>query len=69
MQTVARNLKEDLSCTVAEMVYGSTLRLPGEFFTSPPTMAALNPASYAAKLRIAMMISDHLQFASKLREQ
>jgi hypothetical protein len=32
-------------------------------------MAALNPASYAAKLRIAMMISDHLQFASKLREQ
>ena len=26
-------LKEDLCCTAAELVYGTTLRLPGEFFT------------------------------------
>ena len=26
-------LKEDISATAAEMVYGTTLRLPGEFFT------------------------------------
>ena len=26
-------LKEDISSTAAEMVYGTTLRLPGEFFT------------------------------------
>ena len=31
-------LKEDTSSTAAEMVYGGTLRLPGEFFTAP-----LNP--------------------------
>ena len=29
-------LKEDLACTVAEMVYGVTLRLPGEFFAASP---------------------------------
>ena len=28
-------LKEDLSCTSAEMVYGTTLRLPGDFFSAP----------------------------------
>lgn len=26
-------LKEDIASTAAEMVYGTTLRLPGEFFT------------------------------------
>ena len=30
-------LKEDLHCTAAEMVYGTTLRLPGEFFDLTPT--------------------------------
>ena len=27
-------LKEDVGATAAEMVYGTTIRLPGEFFTS-----------------------------------
>ena len=27
-------IKEDLHCTTAELIYGTTLRLPGEFFTS-----------------------------------
>ena len=27
-------LKENISTTEAEMVYGTTLRLPGEFFTA-----------------------------------
>ena len=27
-------VKEDLQCTTAELVYGTTLRLPGEFFDS-----------------------------------
>jgi len=30
-------LKEDIASTTAEMVYGTTLRLPGEFFTPSPT--------------------------------
>jgi hypothetical protein len=55
MVGIRSTVKENLSCTVVEMVYGSTLRLPGEFFTSPSTMAAPNPASYVAKLRTAMM--------------
>ena len=30
---IRTTLKEDISATAAEMVYGTTLRLPGEFFT------------------------------------
>ena len=30
---IRTTLKEDLSCSAAEMVYGTTLRLPGDFFT------------------------------------
>ncbi|KAK2577565.1 hypothetical protein KPH14_012711, partial [Odynerus spinipes] len=40
--------KEDLSATTAEMVYGSTLRLPGEFFGS---LAIENETEFVAKLR------------------
>lgn len=28
-------VKEDIGCSVAEMVYGQTLRVPGEFFDAP----------------------------------
>lgn len=34
---IRTTLKEDISSTAAEMVYGTTLRLPGEFFTPTPT--------------------------------
>ena len=27
-------LKEDLTCTAAELIFGTTLRLPGEYFVS-----------------------------------
>ena len=30
-------LKDDLQCTAAELVYGTTLRLPGEFFEAHST--------------------------------
>ena len=42
-------LKEDLHCTSAELVYGTTLRLPGEFFT--PTQNPLNPPTYVSQLK------------------
>ena len=32
------SLKEDLSRTAAELVYGTTLRLPGNFFSAPSSM-------------------------------
>lgn len=43
-------VKKDLQCTTAELVYGSPLRLPGQFFsTSSSTLA--DPSSYLARLR------------------
>ena len=32
---IRATLKEDLACTAAEMVYGTTLCLPGDFFSIP----------------------------------
>ena len=49
-------LKEDQSCTSAEMVYGTTLGLPGDFF-SPPMIE--DPSSSVSTLRSSV---QHLQF-------
>uniref|UniRef100_A0A1X7T6Y5 Integrase catalytic domain-containing protein n=1 Tax=Amphimedon queenslandica TaxID=400682 RepID=A0A1X7T6Y5_AMPQE len=46
-------LKEDIGCTTAELVYGSTLRIPGEFI-SPYTKPVPDPSSYAIQLRATM---------------
>ena len=46
-------LKADLQCTAAELVYGTSLRLPGEFF-SPCKDPTTNPASYVQKLKSTM---------------
>lgn len=43
------SLKEDLNATPAELVYGSTLRLPGDFFDSSTSIK--DPSIYVAKLR------------------
>ena len=37
-------LKEDISSTAAEMVYGTTLRLPGEFFTPSQATSLPDPS-------------------------
>ena len=44
-------LKEDLHSTAAEMVYGTTLRLPGEFFTPSPITSLLDPSEFLNHLR------------------
>ena len=44
-------LKQDISTTAAEMVYGTTLRLPGEFFNSSPTTSLSDPKDFVTKLR------------------
>ena len=44
-------LKEDISSTAAEMVYGTTLRLPGEFFTSSPTTSLPDPSDFVSQLK------------------
>ena len=51
-------LKADISATMAELVYGTTLRLPGEFFTSSSTPSLLDPPTYVSKLRTHM---QHIQ--------
>ena len=47
-------LKNDLGCSTAELVYGTTLRLPGEFFSSSVTFSSPDQASYATRLKAAM---------------
>ena len=49
-------LNEDLHCTANELVYGTTLRLPGEFFSSTGLTDNPDPASYmyVAKLKTSM---------------
>ena len=46
-------LKEDFHCTSAELVYGTSLCLPGEFFT-PCKDKVADPSSYMQKLKITM---------------
>ena len=47
-------LKEDLKCTTAELVYGTTLRLPAEFFNSSSSSDELDPGNYVTQFRTTM---------------
>ncbi len=49
---IRTSLKEDLKCTAAKLVYGTSLRLPGEFFVSHNT----DPSSYVTHLKQAMQV-------------
>ena len=52
---IRTSLKQDLKCTAAELVYGSSLRLPGGFF-SPHDTSDTDPASYVTQLKNTMQI-------------
>ncbi|XP_037512336.1 uncharacterized protein K02A2.6-like [Rhipicephalus sanguineus] len=47
-------LKEDIGCSAAELVYGTTLRLPGEFFARGSEEASIACSDYALRLRNVM---------------
>ena len=47
-------LKTDLHCTTPEMVYGTTLGLPGEFFAPDPSLNLADPANYVTQLKVVM---------------
>ncbi|CAH8649718.1 unnamed protein product [Schistosoma guineensis] len=47
------NLKADIQCSAAEMVYGTTLRLPGEFFT-PRSRPNFAKSDYVQRLSAFM---------------
>ena len=51
---IRTTVKEDLSATAAEMVYGTTLRLPGEFFQSSDSMSVIDPTDYVSQLKTHM---------------
>ena len=52
-------LKEDLNCTAAELVYDTTLRLPGKYFdNSKSDTNTSNLSNYATKLKL---IKQHLK--------
>jgi len=46
--------KQDLKCTSAELAYGTTLRLPGEFVTNNNHTDTLNASSYVTQLKTVM---------------
>ena len=54
---IRTTIKQDIQCTSAELVYGTTLRLPGEFF-HPSNKQQLDPVSYVDNLKYIM---QHLQ--------
>ena len=51
---IRTSLKADIGCTAAELVYGTTLRLPGGFFTSQDTRDDADPQSYVGTLKNRM---------------
>ena len=46
-------LKDDLQCTMAELVYVTTLCLPGEFLTTTSNSCD-DPAGYITRLKASM---------------
>ena len=46
-------VKEDIQCTAAEMVYGATLRLPGELIT-PSRPESVNTSDFVTQLKTRM---------------
>ena len=47
-------LRPELACSVAEMVYGCTLRLPGDLVRPVTTQSVSDPSSFVQRLRIFM---------------
>ena len=45
--------KQHLGCSTAELVYGTTLRIPGEFFAPGTDPLTSDPSTYAAQLKLA----------------
>ena len=51
-------LKEDLQCTTAELVYGTTLRLPGEFIQSSPPDTSTDPVDLKVERMRALVTGE-----------
>ena len=51
---IRTTLKEDLHCTAAELVYGTTLRIPCEYFNDTKTDTTDDPSNYVTNLKSIM---------------
>ena len=51
---IRTTLKQDIQHTLAELVYGITLRIPGEFLASTTDISTPDQTNYATKLKTAM---------------
>ena len=51
---IRTTVKQDLGCSPAELVYGTTLRLPGAFFTPASTSATTDITNYVQTLKSIM---------------
>ena len=51
---IRSSFKTDLQCCTAELVYGTTLRLPGEFFSPTLAVELADPADYVSQLKLLM---------------
>ena len=47
-------IKEDLHYSPAELVYGTTVRLPGEFFSTPNSLSLSESSDYVTRLKCYM---------------
>lgn len=48
---IRSSIKEDLSCSAAELVFGTALRLPGQFVAAERTDVHVDPSDYISRLR------------------
>ncbi len=51
MMTIRTSIKIDLGCSAAELVFGTTLKLPGEFITPSDDSKFVDPSNYVDRLR------------------
>lgn len=51
---IRATVKEDLNCSPAELVYGQTLKVPGEFFVDTPLSDPVDPSNFVDRLRKQM---------------
>ena len=53
--------KEDIGCSIAELVYGTTLCLPGEFFDKSTVDVPVDLTTYVKRLKVTMQKVHPLQ--------
>ena len=47
-------MKEDIGCTAAELVYGTVLRIPGQFLSPSVLKSTDDPSNFVTSLRTVM---------------